>query len=189
LKISNSHVCGEDKVLPEEKLKEAEWRAIPGYEGRYEVSDSGAVRSLSTYRSTSGGELTPWTANKGYRYVSLRSVGSAKKSFAVHRLVLEAFEGPCPVGKQVAHWDGDPSNNHISNLRWATARENIADRTRHGRTAVGAKNGSAKLDQYTVKTIKRMKDCGFSTYETARLACVSSSTIDDIWSGETWKHV
>lgn len=164
------------------------WQEVAGYEGRYEVSDAGQVRSLSTYRPTSGGILAHWVQNRGYRYVTLRGADGSKKAFAVHRLVLEAFHGPCPEGKQVAHFDGDPSNNHISNLRWASAKENIADRTRHGRTATGENNGSARLDKQSVNTIKRMKECGFSAYETARLACVSPSTIQAIWDGETWRE-
>jgi len=167
----------------------AEWRPVIGYEGRYEVSDHGAVRSLSNYRSSSGGQLSPWTNNKGYQYVTLRSPGGGKKSHAVHRLVLKAFVELRPSGKQVAHGDGDPANNRASNLRWATSKENIDDRTRHGRTARGEENAASKLDRHAVKTIKRMKDCGFSAYETARLACVNPSTIDRIWAGETWKHV
>jgi hypothetical protein len=112
-----------------------------------------------------------------------------RKSFAVHRLVLEAFNNPCPKGKQVAHGNGDPSDNRLSNLRWATAKENSADRKRHGRDATGENNGSAKLDRGAVKTIKKMKAKGFSSYETARLACVNPSTISDIWEGKIWKYV
>lgn len=165
------------------------WKPVHGYEGRYEVSDSGLVRSLSTYRPTSGGVLTPWVQNRGYRYVSLRDAFGERKTFAVHRLVLEAFVEPCPNGKQVAHGDGNPGNNRLENLRWSTAKENIADRTAHGRTAVGDNNGSAKLDKHTVKTIKKLKGIGLSAYEIARLACVSPSTIDRIWAGEAWRHV
>jgi hypothetical protein len=167
------------------------WKTIKDYEGRYEISSDGQVKSLSTYRSTSGGILSHWIGNKGYHYVTLRGEKYRKnKAFAVHRLVLEAFVGPCPSGKQVAHNNGDPSDNRVENLRWATAKENIADRTAHGRTCIGEAQASAKLDKHVVKTIKKMKDGGvFSAYETARLACVSPSTIQSIWDGETWKHV
>jgi hypothetical protein len=166
------------------------WKPVVGYEGRYEVSRDGQVRSLSTYRSTSGGVLAHWISNKKYHYVTLRGISRKIKSFAVHRLVLEAFVSHCPPGKQVAHNNGDPSDNRVENLRWATAKENIADRTAHGRTCIGEAQASAKLDSHTVKTIKKMKECGvFSAYETARLSCVSPSTINSIWDGETWKHV
>ena len=165
------------------------WKPVYGYEGRYDVSDTGQVRSLSTYRSNSGLILATWVQNKGYHYVTLRNSLGVKKSFAVHRLVLESFVGPCPSGKQVAHGDGNPANNNVKNLRWATAKENIADRTAHGRTAVGEKNGSSKLDKFTVKTIKKLNQKGFSAYEIARLACVNPSTIERIWSGESLNTV
>lgn len=165
------------------------WKPVVGYENRYEISNSGLVRSLSTYRSTSGGILKPWVQNRGYKYVSLRSANNIKKTFAVHRLVLDAFVGLCPPGRQCAHGDGDPTNNHVENLRWASAAENIADRALHGRTAAGEKNGSAKLDRHAVKTIKQLRNAGVSAYALARLACVHSETIERIWRGETWRHV
>ncbi|MFY3311567.1 MULTISPECIES: NUMOD4 motif-containing HNH endonuclease [Achromobacter] len=165
------------------------WRPVARYEGRYEVSDLGRVRSLSEYRTTSGGVLKPWVQNRGYQYVSLRSPGGVKKTFAVHRLVLEAFVGPCPNGCQCAHGDGDPTNNRVENLRWASAAENIADRTAHGRTYRGEGNASAKLDRFTVKTIKQLANAGISAYAVARLACVHPDTIERIWRGETWSHI
>ncbi|KAA9173021.1 hypothetical protein F3K36_16380 [Delftia sp. BR1] len=165
------------------------WRPIAGYEGRYEVSNQGLVRSLSSYRPTSGGLLAPWVQNRGYQYVSLRSADGTKKTFAVHRLVLEAFTGPCPEGRQCAHGDGDPTNNRHENLRWASAAENIADRTAHGRTLVGEDNAASKLDRHAVKTIKQLSNAGISAYALARLACVHPSTVESIWRGETWRHV
>jgi hypothetical protein len=162
---------------------------VVGYEGRYEVSDHGLVRSLSNYRPTSGGVLTPWVQNRGYQYVSLRGIDRTKKTFAVHRLVLEAFVGPCPSGRQCAHGDGDPTNNQVENLRWASAAENIADRALHGRTAAGEDNGAAKLDRHAVKTIKQLGNAGVSAYALARLACVHPETVERIWRGETWRHV
>ncbi|OKH70800.1 hypothetical protein EB72_24710 [Mycobacterium sp. SWH-M1] len=50
----------------------------------------------------------------------------------VHRMVLEAFHGPCPPGMVAAHWDDDPRNNAIGNLRWATPSENAYDAVRNG---------------------------------------------------------
>lgn len=166
------------------------WRPIRGYEGRYEVSDAGMIRSLSTYRAKRPTVLKPWTANKGYQYVSLRDGEGARKTHSVHRLVLEAFVEERHAGKQAAHNNGNPEDNRLSNLRWATAKENIADRAAHGRTVMGEAQHGAKLDRHAVKTIKKMRDSGiFSAYETARVACVSPSTILSIWRGDTWKHV
>ncbi|EKN4745018.1 NUMOD4 motif-containing HNH endonuclease [Yersinia enterocolitica] len=167
-----------------------EWKPVLGYEGRYEISNLGRVRTLSTYRINYFHKvLHTFTQNKGYQYITLRNVKGGRKTFAIHRLVLEAFVEPCPDGKQVAHWNGDPSDNRVENLRWATSKENIADRARHGRTAFGERAGSAKLDRKAVKTIKRLNKSGLSACEVAHLASVNPSTIISIWEGRSWKHV
>jgi len=54
-------------------------------------------------------------------------VGEIKKTFRVHRLVLEAFVGPCPHGCEACHRNNDPSDNRIENLRWDTKQSNLAD--------------------------------------------------------------
>lgn len=165
------------------------WKSVVGFEERYEVSNQGRIRSLSTYRHGYFHKImSHYIQNKGYHYVTLRDK-ERKQGYAVHRLVLEAFVCPCPKGKQVAHWNGDPGDNRVENLRWATAKENIKDRARHGRTAQGEKAGSAKLDRKAAKTIKKLKDGGFSACEIAHLASVHFSTVLNIWRGETWKHL
>lgn len=100
------------------------WRAISGWETFYEVSDRGNVISLR-----SGELLTPQTGSKGHQYVRL---STPKADKLVHRLVLEAFVGPCPNGHECCHGDGDPSNNSLSNLRWDTSSANHYDMVRHG---------------------------------------------------------
>ncbi len=169
--------------------EDEEWRPIKGYEGKYEVSNYGRVKSVSNiHHSQVGKIMKPWEGNKKYLYITLIK-DRKKKTYAIHRLVLEAFVGERPEGKQCAHWDGNPHNNNVSNLRWATAKENCADRDRHGRTAKGEKQGSAVLDEKAVKSIMKLKDSGMSKYEVGHLACVSYSTIERIWNGEGWRDV
>lgn len=93
------------------------WLPAAGFEGRYEISDAGRVRNLH------GLVLKTSRTNKGY----LRVLGRF-----VHRLVLEAFIGPCPSGMECRHLDGNPSNNRLENLLWGTPLENANDRRRHG---------------------------------------------------------
>ena len=116
------------------------WRDIPGYEGHYQVSDHGRVRSLDRkvpnkgYGGTMlrrGRVLSMVADHKGYLLVRIFLKGVRKRA-RVHRLVLEAFIGPCPDGMECCHNDGDPSNNHISNLRWDTRINNRQDAIRHG---------------------------------------------------------
>lgn len=170
---------------------EEEWRPVVGFEGFYEVSNRGNVRSLCNYRPAFNGRLMKlWKGNKNYRYVTfrMRPEDTKRKTFAVHRLVLDAFVGPRPAGKEAAHWNGDPTDNRVENLRWASSKENHADRIRHGRTTKGEDNHCAKLDRGCVKTIRKLRGL-VSGYELARLACVTPSTITDIWEHKIWKHV
>lgn len=105
-----------------------EWRPVLGFEGKYEVSNAGSVRSVAT-----GRPLRPWrTPPVGYQTVALRRNG-LKYSRRVHVLVLEAFICPRPDGAVACHNDGDHDNNYVDNLRWDTQQSNIRDIVRHGR--------------------------------------------------------
>jgi hypothetical protein len=123
------------------------WKAVPGYEGHYEVSDQGNVRSLDrlieydlptrwggTCKATRRFPATllkTWNV-KGYPAVNLtvdRSQG--RTHFYVHTLVLLAFVGPPPADMEACHWDDVPSNNRLSNLRWDTKAANAADKIRN----------------------------------------------------------
>lgn len=116
-----------------------EWRDIPEYEGIYQVSNQGEVRSLDriiTYRDgrtrkKKGTALRQFTWGHGYRYVMLSKHNESEKKY-VHHLVLEAFVGPRPSGLVCCHNDGNEANNTLLNLRWDTPSENNRDRVRHG---------------------------------------------------------
>ena len=116
------------------------WKDVPGYEGQYQVSDQGRVRSLdrtisqmSRYgtlylKDIKGVMLRPGRMPAGHMSVSL----GRNNSQCVHKLVLLAFVGPAPEGHECLHGNGDPSDNHIENLRWGTRGDNIRDAIRHG---------------------------------------------------------
>lgn len=114
------------------------WKPVPGFEGRYEVSDRGRVKSLArpipqkNGRTRLCGEVILKTEvnNGGYHRVQLWS-GNHRHRKYVHRLVLEAFVGPCPDGMEACHWNDDPSDNRLENLRWASQSENTYDRVRN----------------------------------------------------------
>lgn len=131
-----------------------EWRVAPGFEN-YEVSEFGDVRRRvagGTYPA--GYQLTPKPHQRGYRYFILRQDGKDKTMLA-HRLVALAFLGQPPSDKhEVAHNDGNRTNNAVSNLRWATAAENQADRKRHGTFHEGEQCGSSKLTAQDVEAIR-----------------------------------
>lgn len=117
------------------------WRAIPGYEGLYEVSSLGRIRSLDhenphwtgtgSVRHT-GKLLTPFTNPGGYSILTLSKNGRLR-GVQAHVLVLEAFIGPRPSPEMDAcHGNGDPSDNRLENLRWDTKSANAFDTVRHG---------------------------------------------------------
>lgn len=102
------------------------WKPIPGYEGRYEVSDLGNVKSFK--RSSSGHLLRPGRMSAGHLSVAL----GRNNSHCVHKLVLLAFVGPAPVKHECLHINGTPSDNRLVNLRWGTRSENMKDAYAHG---------------------------------------------------------
>lgn len=115
------------------------WLPVVGWEGYYEVSDMGRVRSVDRTIIRSDGKVRRWsgrvlaagTNRHGYPLVALSRSGKPQ-SKKVHRLVLEAFVGPCPDGMEACHHDGDRANAELVNLRWDTPSANAFDRIRHG---------------------------------------------------------
>jgi hypothetical protein len=114
------------------------WLPIPHYEGLYEVSDQGRVRSLDRmvsrgkhFMRVRGVILQPRVTPRGHIEVVLHADGVAKDHL-VHVLVLTVFRGPRPPGKQTRHLNGNPAYNWVTNLKWGTASENAYDRVIHG---------------------------------------------------------
>lgn len=99
-----------------------EWRDIEGYEGHYQISNSGSVRSI---KNGSCRTLRLKSNNKGYLCVSLCKDGVVK-DFKVHRLVGFAFvKGHSQIKNEIDHIDCNPKNNSANNLRWVTHSENL----------------------------------------------------------------
>lgn len=124
------------------------WLPVVGWEGLYEVSDHGRVRSLDRefinargqLRTHKGRVLTAKVApSTGYRVCTLVDATQRRKLYAlIHRLVLEAFVGPCPAGLECCHNDGDRGNATLRNLRWDTRAANTLDAVRQ-RTNLNAR--------------------------------------------------
>lgn len=114
------------------------WREVVGFEGLYEVSDLGQVRSLDRevkvgtgYRTVKGKVLALTPQVSGHLCVSLYQ-DCVRTPQRVHRLVLEAHVRPANPGEICRHLDGDPTNNTVGNLVWGSYSENANDRVRHG---------------------------------------------------------
>lgn len=178
----------------------AKWLPVIGYAGLYEVSEGGEVRSVERvchykWRGQPKKRVFPSTllraaiSSNGYKLVTL-SKGNVKKSFMVHRLVCEAFHGVRPHPKMdVAHADGDRMNNAASNLRWASRKENMEDTRRNGRLAIGSRNGTAKLNEGLVATIRGRLAKGERSSSLASEFGVGVRTISSIRTGQSWSHV
>lgn len=118
------------------RTQNEKWLPVVGHEGVYEISDAGRVKSLARVDARGRNRLkerflSPSEGVGGYLRVNLRKGGRQTKKL-VHRLVLEAFVGPCPPGKECRHMDGNPKNSRVENLKWGTKSENALDRTIHG---------------------------------------------------------
>lgn len=134
------------------------WKAIPGYEGAYEVSDRGRVRSLDRYvdvrtlnplrrnrRLLWGRVLSPWPDNTRHLLVRL----GGRRSLHVHILVIIAFRGPRPPKMQARHLNGREGDNRATNLEWSTKRRNHQDIKHHK----GQRN--YKLRPWQIRRIKQ----------------------------------
>ena len=102
------------------------WKLVPGYDGKYEVSDQGQIRSYQ--RRPEGRILRPGRMPGGHLSVAL----GRKNSQCVHKLVLLAFVGVAPDKHECLHINGNPADNRLSNLRWGTRSENMKDAYAHG---------------------------------------------------------
>ena len=169
-----------------------EWRTVIGAHA-YEVSSIGRVRRMAGTYGCRNGRVMRQKEAKGYLVIAL-SLGAKGKyrHVGVHMLMCEAFLGPRPsLNHQVAHGNGVRSHNVISNLRWATARENAKDRDEHGKTFLpkGSLHPMSKLTEDAVIKMRSMKSGGANVGDLAREFCVSRWTVFDALSGRTWGHV
>lgn len=124
----------------------------------------------------------------GYLSVALRKDGKYHGRL-VHRLVLEAFVGPCPKRHECCHKDGDRQNNKRSNLYWGTRQDNMNDMIRHGLSTKGEKNSQAKLTDEQVVEIVKLIDQGTAFRQIAELFPVGEVMVAHIARGESWTHI
>lgn len=171
---------------------EEKWRAIEGYEGFYEVSNLGRVRSLSKivrandgYKISDGKLLKPYLKNEYPRYCLCRE--GKEVYFHVHTLVAKAFV--LGTGQVVRHLDGNPMNNHFTNLAWGSYKDNEADKKLHGTYVFGEKHHNSILNEKLVKEIRELYSRGFSQIKISRFLSINRGTIGHVVRGESWSHV
>lgn len=166
---------------------EEHWRDVPGYEGFYQVSSLGRVKSLA--RLSLQNHALPERIRRavrdkdGYRVVNLCRDGQARLH-KVHRPVGAAFLGPPGEGAQINHLDGDKANNRAENLEWCSASENIRHAFRTGLktgrrvSSYGETNSHCRLTDAACAEMRRVKrESGCSNAALARRYGVSPSQV------------
>lgn len=169
------------------------WKDVVGYEGRYQVSNFGQVRSLPNKRRFSMIILKQHQRKNRRFSVGLTSVGEdgkwRQRTYEVQWLVAAAFIGPRPEGLEVCHNDDNPANNHLSNLRYDTRLANVADRVKHDLANRGEKNGQAIFTENQVRKIKQQLADGKRVTAIAREYGVCHGAISNIKNGRNWSHL
>lgn len=180
-----------------------QWKDLMGYEGYYQVSNHGKVKSLDRIihdgkpgeRKIKGGVMRLNVVGTGYITVSLYQPDIQRCNEYVHKLVLLMFEGfPPTTEHECNHKDGNKQNNHISNLEWVTKSEN----NRHafnvlGRKAIsnpGEANGNSKLTEGNVLEIRELYSTGdYRQQELGEMFNISSRHISEIICRKYWRHI
>lgn len=169
------------------------WRDIAGYEGMYQVSDHGRVRSLDRIvadgkggQRRHPGKMLKASPNKslGYPMVSLHRNGVREQEALVHRLVAAAFLPADSDRLHVNHIDGTKTNNHVSNLEWCTHAENIQHAGRTGLMQRGMDRHNAKLSDFKVRLIRVGRKHGLRVCDLAQIFGVHPSHISKIAAGK-----
>lgn len=172
------------------------WKDIPEYEGYYQVSSIGRVRSCDRVvsgrwglYSRVGALRSPSIDRYGYLQLVLHKLSRAKH-FPVHTLVASAFLGARPEGFHVNHVDGNKLNNFFGNLEYCTTQENTAHAIALGlQDNKGELNFSSVLTESDVISIRLRLAAGELQVEIAKSFGVCRSTISAIKCGKTWAHI
>ncbi len=178
-------------TIPYPEIRGVQFTDVAGFPG-YCVGDDGSMWSR---RATNGRGsvsrkykmLKPVLKKNGRYQVALRRDGKTCWR-DVHRLVLEAFIGPCPPGLEACHEDDVHSHNNLSNLRWDTHVNNCLERSQNG-IHVGEAHPNSKLNNESIKRLWKLRENGYSCRAISRELNVSSGTVYQVLCGKTWRSI
>lgn len=173
------------------------WKDVSGYDGYYQISNVGSIRSLDRQEAQTNGHpmtykgdvMKPCKDGKGYRFVYLSRNGK-RKMYKIHRIVaLEFIPNPCNY-EQVNHKDGNKDNNSFDNLEWCTGLYNMQHSFRNGLHKSGERVSTSILTKSQVDEIRRTHIKGDNNYGAKPLAKtygVSDATIRNILNNKKWR--
>ena len=167
-----------------------EWRVVEACPA-YMVSEYGDVKRITATNGATIGRILKGRPHAfGYPRYALSYKGKYYH-YEAHRLVAPAFLGPKPEwAEQIAHLDGNPKNNHYSNLKWVTQQENESHKFIHNTNPKGEKNAQAKLNEDAVRSIRKEYIPGKTTLSViAEKYGIKFQTVSKIANLKSWKHV
>lgn len=173
------------------------WKDIKGYEGYYQVSNLGRVKSLERSIQKSDGKLQrvkqkilkQRVTTAGYNQVPLYKDGKSN-AFYVHRLVATYFCEKNNNGRYVNHIDNNPLNNTFCNLEWCKHMENIQHMVSQNRHPHGISHGMSKFTEEDIVKIRSIHKNGDSTLQQiGELYGVGRDHIWQIVKRKIWKHI
>jgi hypothetical protein len=160
------------------------WKDIQGYEGLYQISSDGRVKSISPHTIQQFGKFIirkVHTEKSGYVLISLKKNNQSRR-FRIHQLVANAFI-PNPLKlPQVNHKDGNKQNNYVNNLEWSTARNNLQHAIDTGlrKFYKGEDHHCAKLTQKDADKIRKLYNSGMRVIDISRIYKMSAAPISMI---------
>jgi hypothetical protein len=170
------------------------WKPVKGFEGRYDISNKGRVRSYLRIGSRCPIEKEPQrllilvSNKKGYLCVHL--CGGSKQTLFIHRMIADAFI-PNPENKPlVLHRNDINKDNRLDNLYWGNQSENNIDAFRNNRCSQkGSMNCNAKLKEQDIPTIRELRKRGMKLKDIGKIFGVKTVCIHQVLSGGYWSHV
>lgn len=176
------------------------WKDIPGFEGEYEVSNCGRVKTKSRplryvhavtreehVRISEERLLLIYINGANYKFVQLYK-NKKSKNYTIHSLVAMTFLEKKEGDECVNHIDGNKHNNRVDNLEWCTNAYNHEHATRTGLKPSGSRMANAVLNEKAVLAIRSMIEDGISHTKISKWFDVSRATISLIHEGKTWKR-
>lgn len=177
---------------PPDETPALSWKPVPGFEGTYEVSDSGRIRRLAVPdaagRPRRARELRPAVDAWGYERVNLCS-GPQRKGAFVHAVVALAFIGPRPDGLVINHKDGQKRNNTPANLEYVSQKANDHHALAMGLKGIGERHGMAKLSAADIREIRSLRRQGQHAALIGQRFGIHVEHVRKIVRRKTWRSV